>query len=344
MRVALLSLLILPIAESLADPVWSRGEVVADLSVYPDHQDAALYYYEPAPYKLSEADGEPQLYFRLFRYLGTTETRDSNVFEVAAILTVDVEQDTVADRYPDALAMLRRRNSSASLRPLPIDGFGAELIYAAIDAAGQQQSGSVDAQASGNVEETAEEGPVQFWSQRRFTLALDTLTAQLFWDNFSNDRLQLSLDYRIETEGMKVNAEGAWEADARTFGGAVPLRVSMQEYADHFSRMESWQLANRRRTDVIVMCYDFFEEGAEDLYRVSIDVRFKTLRDQDYVESVRFESGAVETEKTVSFRLARNMDEPYYYRVTRIFKSGPVRESGWIEHQGLLLDVTSYAM
>jgi hypothetical protein len=250
----------------------------------------------------------------------------------------------VADRYLQALAALRRRNASARLSPLPIDSFSAELIYVAIDSEGLESEGVVDAVASGDVADESESGGVQYWSKRRFTLSLDPLTAQLFWDNFENDRLQISLDYRITSAGKKINGEGVWETDERVFGGAVPLRVSMQEHADHFSRMESWQLANRRRTDVIIMCYDFFEDGADDLYRVSIEVRFKTLRDQDYVESVRFESGAGESEQTVSFLLARNMDEPYYYRVTRIFKSKPTERSDWIEHQGLLLDVTTYAM
>jgi len=344
MRYLIAVVFVLLAAQCLADPVWATAEIVEELTVYRDHRDAGHYYYEPATYQVTTKDGEPQVFYRLFRYMGTTETRDSNEFRVSAILTIDVEQTVVADRYMPALSILRGRNPSARLSPLPVDGFSAGLNYVAIKPDGEEQSGLVDALGTGDGEEGPGNSELQYWSKRRFTLAFDPLTAQLFWDNFENDRLQLSLSHSLMSAGMRKNNEGLWELDERRFGNSVPIHISMKEHANHFSRTEAWQLANRRRTDVIVMCYDFFEEDANDLYRVSIEVRFKTMRDQDYVEKVRFESDGDDAEQTVSFRLARSMDEPYLYRVTRIFRSKPTEQSDWIEHRGLLLDVTSYAM
>ena len=331
-------------------PVWETAETVAGLTVFRDHQDSHRFYFEPAGYRIAEADGAPRVFFRIFRYLGTAETRDQGEFRISAILSIDAEQETVAERYGPALQALRRRDASASLRPLPIDGFDAELIYAVI---GGDASGTLSAGGSGNtapedgdIDVAAEHvGPtVEHWTKRRFTVPLDELTAQLFWDNFENDQLQLSLSHRLVSAGMRRTSADEWEPIERSFAGSVPVHVSMQEHASHFSRTETWALANRRRTDVIVTCYDYTERTDDELFRVAVDVRFKTLRDQDYVETVRFEAGEMETEKTISFRLARNLDEPYLFRVTRLFNSLPEEKGSWTEHRGLILDVTDYAL
>lgn len=331
-------------ARCLAAPVWESAETINGLSVYQDHRDSSRFYYEPPPYRVSTKNGAPQVFYRLLRYMGTTETRDSNEFDISGILSLSVEQASIALLFGPALTALKKRYPTASLRMVPVDGFSAELIYVAIDPAGEEQTGAIDALGSGDAGDSHGAERVSVWTKRRFTLGFDPLTAELFWNNFENDRLQLSLSYSILSAGMRFNRERQWERDERRFANSVPVHISMREHADHFSRTETWQLASRRRTDVIVMCYDFFEPGADDLYRVSIDVRFKTLGGQDYVEKVRFEQNAESTEQTVSFRLARSMEEPYLYRVTRIFRSKPVERSDWIEHRGLLLDVTSYSM
>jgi hypothetical protein len=333
-----------------AAPVWESAETVAGLAVYRDHQDSHRFYYEPAGYRIAVVDDAPQVFFRIFRYLGTAETRDQGEFRISAILSIDAEQATVAERYGPALQALRRRDARASLRPLPVDGFVAELTYAVI---GGDEAGTLSAAGSGGAasddggaDVAAEEAEptVEHWTQRRFTIPLDELTAQLFWDNFENDRLQLSLSHRLVSAGMRRTAVDAWERDERSFANTMPVHISMQEHASHFSRTETWALANRRRTDVVVTCYDYTERADDELFRVTVDVRFKTLRNQDYVETVRFDAGAVETDKTISFRLARNLDEPYLFRVTRLFHSLPEEKGPWIEHRGLILDVTDYAL
>jgi hypothetical protein len=340
---------------AIGAPVWETAETIEGMTVYRDHAEPNRFYYAPAGYRIAVRDGAPQVYFRVFRYMGTAETRDAGEFRVSAILSIDAEQATVAERYAPAVAALKRRNPRATLQPLPVDGFSGELNYVVIG--GDGETGSLNAAASGystegDGAETADDPereaddsarPVSHWTQRRFTIALDPLTAELFWENFENDRLQLSLSHQLASAGMRRSDAGSWERDEREFADSVGVDISMQEHPSHFSRTETWALANRRRTDVIVMCYDYNERDDDELFRVSVDVRFKTLRDQDYVETVRFDAGQ-ETEKTISFRLARNIEEPYYYRVTRLFRTLPTQRGEWIEHRGMLLEVTDHAM
>ena len=79
-----------------------------------------------------------------------------------------------------------------------------------------------------------------------------------------------------------------------------------------------------------------------DLYRVDVEVRFKTLRGEDYVEKVRFQADETDTDKAISFGLAKNVNAPFVYRVTRTYKQRPRESSGWIEHRGIRLDISSY--
>jgi hypothetical protein len=341
---------------ALAAPVWETAETIEGLAVYRDHAESNRFYYAPSGYRIAESGGAPQVYFRVFRYLGTPETGDTGEIRIAGLLSIDAEQATVAERYVPALATLKRRNAHATLRPLPVDAFRANLNYLVIG--GDDQSGSIDAAASGYTADGGESdvgadagepdsvesvsGPA-YWTRRRFTVALDPLTAEVFWANFENDALQLSLTHQLTSAGMRRNAAGAWERDERAFADSVGVHISMQEQPSHFAKIETWALAKRRRTDVMVMCYDYTARDDDELFRVTVDLRFKTLRNQDYVETVRFDPGQ-ETEKTISFRLARNLEEPYYYRVTRLFHTLPMQRSEWIEHRGMLLEVTDFAM
>lgn len=327
-----------------ADPDWQSATTAAGLTVYPDHASSNTYYYQPPQFDVLLRDGQPQVYYRLYRYLGTTETGDSDAFDVAGVLSIDVVAQGIETQAAAALAELRRRRPNAALRSVPISSFTGTLDYVGIDDDEETVTGSVDVQGVSDLgpDDTATGGGL--WTRRRFTVAFEPLTAQLFWQNFEAGRLQLSLSYVYRSPGRVRNTDGQWQEDLRTFANSTPIPVAMAELPDHFEAVETWQLARKRRTDVVVMCYDFFQDGAEELYRINVELRFRTARDQDYVERVRFDGPDDETERTVSFRLARSLDEPYYYRVTRLYKSVPPVTGDWIENQGLLLDVTDYAL
>lgn len=325
-------------------PVWETADIVEGLAVYRDHQDRNIYYYQPTQYDLTERDGSPQVYYYLYRYMGTEETGDRGAFDVSGILSIDVEQRGIEAQYMLARTAIRRRNPSAVLRSVPVTAFEATINYVAIDSNNEEVTGSADAIGTSDLEGETASKQGGLWNKRRFTIAFEPLTAELFWKNFEEDNLQLSLSYGVLSAGKRKNENGEWEVDKREFGNSSSILVSMNEHPDHFIKIETWQLMKRRRTDVIVMCYDFFEDGAEDLFRVTVEVRFRTINDQDYIEKIRFSGVDDETEQTVSFKLARNLDEPFYYRITRLYKTRPAETTDWVEHNGLLLDITSYSM
>ena len=337
-------LVILFVNPAFAAPVWETAEIVEGMTLYKDHQDDSIYYYQPVQYQLTERAGEPQLYYYLYRYLGTTETGDYDAFKVSGVLSVDIEQRGIAVQYMRARTALRQAQPHAVLRSVPVTAFNARLNYVGIDDNDKEVSGSIDATTANGIEGQTAAKNGGLWNKRQFTIGFEPLTAELFWKNFEEENLQISLSYGVLSSGKRKNTEGAWENDEREFGNSTGILVSMQEYPDHFVRTETWQQMKRRRTDVIVSCYDFFEDASEELYRVTVEIRFRTINDQDYIERLRFTDIDDETDRTVSFKLARSMEEPYFYRVTRLYKTRPTETTDWVEHNGLLLDITSYVL
>jgi len=251
-------------------------------------------------------------------------------------LTFRLRQDIPHEAIAAARSALAGRPGFRSLRPLPLKRLESKLIYAVVE---DDVSGEI---AGGESAEEADDEFTATWSKRTFTVALQPLTAELFWAGFQNDSLQLSADYVWTSEGRVPKRDGAgWDVQLKEISSAVPIRVDARQYPSLFEQVDTWSRIPLDKTTVTVSCYDFVDEEPTELYRVVVELRFRTLRDQDYVETLTFGQGDTDYEKSVSFKLAKAMTQPYSYRVTRIFNSDrPRTETGWQEHRGQYLDIT----
>jgi hypothetical protein len=326
-----------PVSVVHAAPDWSSAEEVGGVPIYRDHIRRGRYYYAPAGFRLAYRDGRPDLQYRIFRYIGKRETGDSDAFDIRGILTFSMEQDIDYEALTSVKTKLRQKAGFEWLRPLPIDHFSSALQYTVIET---DVAGELD---GGTTAEDIEDIDEAVWRKRVFMIGLRPRTAELMWDGFHDGRLQLSLGYVWTVKGeVRSSNDGHWESRERQFAGAVPIDVDARQFGDHFQQVDSWARIGFDKTMVSVSCYDFIDEEPTELYRVTVEIRFRTLRNQDYVEKVTFEHGELEFEKDVSFRLAKDLEQPYQYRVTRIFSSDrPIERTQWLEHSGQHLDITT---
>ncbi len=155
-----------------------------------------MFYYSPLGLRLSQVDDTPAFRFDLFRYLGRKETGDTSAFRVRGILSFEAEQIRDVDLIKRMENHLRRTRPGATLRPAPIERFQSELIYKTveIEEGDAIETGTVEGGVSKTVDnDDAGDKSEGNWKSRLFTIGLEPLTAELFWDNFEKERLQLSI-------------------------------------------------------------------------------------------------------------------------------------------------------
>jgi hypothetical protein len=329
-----------------ASPNLQEGFQVENIRVFPDHANRNLYYFAPMNMELVVKDGTPEFLYSLYRYLGRQETGDKGEFRVRGILSFEVKQVRAVERINKIKEHLRKTNPAAILRFVPIKEFQSKLIYKTVEVE------SEDAETSGEVEggvfkdsndvESQKKNREGNWLKRHFTITLKPYTAELFWDNFEKDKLQLSLSYSWTVKGVIPDNEtqGEWEESTSDIADTLPIQVSMPKYPALFRKIETWQEISMAHTNLLVLCYDFINEEESELYSISVEVKFKTLIGQDYVSKVRFNETDAEYEKKIAFRLAKELDAGYQYRIKRIFKNGDIENTQWKHHNDWVLDVT----
>jgi hypothetical protein len=331
-------------APAWALPDWGRPRSAGGEVVYPDHEQAATWYYAPPEPRVVEREGAPAFRFDLFRYVGRTETGDAGTYRTRAVLSVDFERVEPAGRI-EGLRRALAREGQVQLRPLPLDRFQAHLLYATIEDGAaiderRVEGGRLHGAAGLEAGETSEP-PDGLWTRRRYSVALQPLTAQVFADGFDSGRLLLSLAFSHASRGVVWDVlREEFVAQEKEGSSTVPIRVARQEHPQLFGRHETWSTLRMARTTLLVTCYDFIDEEPTTLHRVEVEVKFSTRRGQDHVSRVVFEAQDSAHEKEVSFRLARDLERPYEVRVTRIFRDRPRQQGPWAEHRAQQVDVS----
>lgn len=339
-------------------PNFAEGFQLNNVWFYPDNEKQGLYYFMPKELKLSQRDNKPLFGYDLFRYVGTKMTGDAGKFRVRGVITFEVEKTSPLKELRQAKEKLKAKYREVNFRPVPLTEFSSSLIYSTTETnEDNKKSGEIFGGISKANDGNEKEGQ---WHRRRFTIGLMSNTAQVFWDNFQNDRLQLSLSYHwkglgvIPTDFNKSNAEelGVISADLNDddeWGKAfhevvntIPINISAKEYPKLFRKNETWQKLSMGHTNLTVYCYDFINELKKNLYSVTVEVKFKTLRNQDYKEKVKFNENDDSYKKNISFRLAKDLDAGYKYRVKRLYQDGRYEKSKWNHFNSQHLDVTYY--
>jgi hypothetical protein len=324
---------------SYAAPDLQTATSFGDVKVFRDHMDTTIFYYQKSQKKIVDNAGVPDFSYHINRYIGTGITGDSDAFRVRG--AIKFQATTSSDiSFAELNEKIRTTyKSSVKLMPAPVVHSFNKLIYETVSVKeGEEKvTGSLE---SGFTTEEKSKNSIFGVENQRFTIPLSGHDANFFWDSFEQNNLVLSLSYGWSVKGVKKNAEDKWEDAVYEINNAEPIRVSMKEYPDLFRKNELWQKLDVAHSSMTVMCYDFINLKKTNLYSVLVELKFQTLRNQSYVEKVKFSSNKDTYEVNVKFKLANSTKDGYEYRVTRLTIDGDKTISPWKKATETGLDVS----
>ena len=291
-------------------PNWDSAETIEGLLVFPDHQVRGKFYYAPPAFRISEKDGVPEFSFRILRYSGNKETGDAGEIVERGWITFSIVEDMDFDQIASVRRVLSRRGGFRQLERLPIEGFESWLTYESIEGIG---SGELAA-AEGEVSTSRKQSSDSLTFRRQFMIGLPRYSATAFWNAYELGGTLISADYAQHVRGVtgsSGDSESGPDERLRTFSGSVRIDVNMQEYPELFTDNDLRDLIYLDRTVLTVICFDMLEEAFDDVYRVLVDVRFRTRRNQDLVETVSFDRKTMDVERLIRFALDKDLDAPY---------------------------------
>ncbi len=189
-------------------PDLSNPRPAGPLTLYPDHENRSLFYFEPGDLELArDRRGKPDLHFLQMRYVGTAVYGNEGETGSHSTLTLRIRMDgpTPAELAPARVGLARALGRRVELRPLPVADFEAVLVYAPVRRTTSEsvEVGSVSGghfEADGGRE--ARSSRDAFWRERVYTLSLDPQTSQLFWKALQAGELVLSVGYAFFTRGV----------------------------------------------------------------------------------------------------------------------------------------------
>jgi hypothetical protein len=358
---------------AVAQPDLTSGKQAGALTVYADDRRPTLYYYGPKELELAQLDdGKPDVHFLLMRYVGNAAAGDRGMIVHRSLLSLHVILPTIhAEEIRTAKQALRTGGSDVELRPLPIRRLEAALIYTPV--------GTTEVQAA---PETLPKGHFQeaenssgtsssdsYWTDRVYTLSLDSATAQMFWSALQKGQVVLSVGYAFIADGVappdvqvqlkgskaltveldrQINESGVAPKSSTPLrsvvrAGAFSVSADAQKWPDLFVRVDLNEQVPPGYASLDVYCYDF-QQGESDLYekRVEIDAESVNGRRMSLQTSFKRKQGDIYA-RTLKFPFAVRLDRPYRYRVVETTRSGEMRHMPWTERTSWapILDVTT---
>jgi hypothetical protein len=321
MRLLLTLILMLVATPGMAAPDLGTYRDVEGVRAYRDHQQSELWYLTPAQPGLGRgAKGAPDYGLDIYRYLGRKGTGDQGLFWLRAVLSVGI----VRERSSEITWRIRKALRAAGvsrprLRSVPVAAAEVRLVFA-------DQS------------QTWNQGTR--WGDRQIVLSLDRYMAEILWDAVKAGQTQVSLIVAERLAGVR-RMNGKWQEAETVASWTFPIELDMQAHPGHFRRTDIGGRMARGYTGLDVFCFDFLEGADPDLYAKIVEVAIPTAG-RDLVEEVTFKADS-DYRFRIKFELAKDLDQPYKVRVTRVFKDGRRQVGGWAKRTGeSLLDVTEY--
>ena len=314
---------------------------IGDVLILPDHLDANTFYYLKGNVEIAKRDDTPKFNFSINRYIGKNILGDDGAFWVRGVVKFSTVNVFGTDKYSDIKRKLQTDyGHNIKLVHAPIKNSQTKLVYKTI-ADQDQREGELNINAiSSDNDGIASDVNVVVSEKRNYLLGLETHDSELFWSNFENDNLQLSVAFTWTISGKTQDQQNNWLDSVYVLNNAIPVDVSMQQYPQLFKKNELWQNVKVAHTNLMVHCYDFINSEESDLYRVDVDIRFKTLNDDYYFETVRFTKDSDEYDQEIPFRLVSEFDKGFEFRIHRMTLDGEKTVSDWAHSKGAFLDVT----
>lgn len=304
-----------------AAPDLGNYQDIDGVRVFQDHHNQQIWYLAPAPPTLkSISSHDPGYGFDIYRYHGRSGTCDKDLFWVKGILTVGI------GRVRDSGAPARIRSALQSqginnpkLRSMPVTQTMVKLVFA---------------------------DQVMEWKQAsrlagdHLVLLLDRHLAEILWESVNAGQTQVSITLEERFSGLRQETDG-WRESETFFVSTLPIELDMGTFPHKFNRTDLGGRMVRGYTGMEVFCFDFLEDLDPHLYAKIVEVAIPTPG-RDLVEEVVFRADS-DYRNRIDFKLSRDLDDPYRFRVTRIFKNGSRDTGPWTEKKGeTLLDVTDY--
>jgi hypothetical protein len=340
-----MAVVMLSLAEcAAAAPNLQDAFTISGVKAFRDHQSPHIFYYLKGEKRLFIRDKLPDFRYDVNRYIGNRQTGDTGTFSVRGVIRFQTSSEFLGTSLAEVADELAARfATNVELKAAPIAHAFNKLVYETITPVDDHENhGEIDGGLVTTVSEETEESPRQrFASQRqRFTIGLETLDANFFWENFKRENLILSLAYGWEVAGVIPDNEDGWTQSTYTVANTLPIEVSPEQYPSLFSKNELWQRVEVAHSNLMVMCYDFINLAKLNLYYVIVDIRFKTLGNRIYQESVKFMSDSHEYEQQIRFQLANDLEQGYEYRIHRLYMDGTRQGTDWQSANKPVLDVS----
>src|SRR6185295_17286750 len=181
-----------------AVPDWKTGRAVGTLTVYADDVLPNRFFYAPAEIAVvTKPDGAPDFHFLETRYTGSAVARDRGMVLHKSLVTFTVRLPHPAPaEVTRAARELGSAGRPADLRPFPVKRIATALVYAEI-------GGDTTSIPGGRFEAAGEGGT---WTERVYTVGLDSLTAQAFRAALEKDQVYMSLGYAFLGDARAADA------------------------------------------------------------------------------------------------------------------------------------------
>lgn len=294
---------------------------IQGVRVYMDHEKSEEWYLSPAQPILNErSDKTPDYGLALYRYLGRKGTSDSGSFWVRGVLTFGVERSRDSGLSAKIRKELRTKGiSSPRLKSMPVSASRVTLLFA-----DQQYSREYNIR----------------WKSGAMVVPLDAHIAEVLWDAVKAGQTQVSVSVDETLTGVRKKEEN-WEPSTTSLAWTVPVEMDMTAHPDHFQRLDLGGRMKVGYTGLDVFCFDFIENLEEKLYAKIVEVAIPTTG-RDLVETVTFKDDG-EYRNRIEFKLAKDLEQPYRYRISRIYQDGSKETGRWQEKTGeTMLDITAY--
>ncbi|MBN1907214.1 MAG: hypothetical protein JW927_19195 [Deltaproteobacteria bacterium] len=308
-------------APCLASPALDVYHDIEGTRVYQDHKEPSLWYISPSKPSLKlKDDRSPDYGFSIYRYLGRKGTGDAGDFWAKGVLTFGIERSNESGLNTKIRKTLRDKGiNSPRLKSIPVSASKVTLIFS-------------------DHEQIFESG--LRWKSGIMVVPLDSNNAEILWGAVEKGQTLVSVAFEETLSGVQKKGD-EWQPSTTPFSFTMPVELNMSAYPDHFRKVDLGGTMKVGYTALDLFCFDFVENLDKNLYAKMVEVAIPATG-RDLVETVTFRENGDYINR-IEFKLAKDLDRPYRYRIIRINKEGGQETSPWMEKSGeTLLDITDY--
>jgi hypothetical protein len=368
MRRVLVMTILLCAATAHAQPDFSRLQASHGIPVCPDAKKSDMYYYLPNDLAIRKGpQGKPEIRFVMMRYTGTAAAGDQGTIRHRNILQFDVAMTARnADSLARAKSELTRAHPRLTFGPLPIRKVDAMVHYASVGDTSSTRLGRADLESNATKNDAS---GGSYWQERTFTLVVDNETAQLFAQSLRKGMLTLSVGYafygrgKVETSPefsqtandprfrkmmdellAKPEGDSTLTADAAVHVGAFAVEIDTSDYARFVKQLDLNESVPPGYSVLSIYDYDFNNTLRPDLFEKMVEIEAIGAGGGKVQASAEFRFDQPEIyRRSVRFRYAVQLSQPYRYRVREIDQNGEETVSAWVSVQDWtpILDVTT---